>query len=120
MREILKNEFRKITHLGIDIRYDASANELYLYKKEEFPFKEGQIYYILLKEEVFNDNETNLVYNNGKSPRNLMYRFEIDKIYGQYIKFSGWACNIETGEDLNEFWSGYIRESNIEKYELIE
>lgn len=115
LKQLEKVETAKVSE------YDELHHTFHITKYEEKKFEQNLFYIIKLDKNLLNGNDNSLLvsnWNNGKYPTQEYLKVAITKQVANMIYVYGMYYNIESKQQLDEEWVGWLPIDQIEIVEV--
>lgn len=109
---IINEQLKKVENADLS-NYDANTNSYFIPKKTTIKVEEDCCYIFQLKDTAFTNATVNTNWNGSNIPKYYYYKADVIKKMPGMIKIMGVGYNINTGEDINSFWSGWLSMNDI-------
>lgn len=114
MREIIKNQLLKCTYASLN-NYDPATNTFYIPKYSKPQYAAGKMYLIQLPLELIN-NPSSVVaanWNSGTAPKFQYLKVYVSKLLCKMVYVDSIGYDINTQQDINSLWSGWLPTEEI-------
>ena len=112
MSKIIEEQLKKVEVADLS-HFDTTTNSYFIPKKNDIRIEENNTYIFQLKPSAFTNNIVNVNWNNSSTPKNVYYKADVIKKMSGMIKIIGIGYDINTGQDTNSFWSGWLSLADI-------
>lgn len=114
MREIIKNQLLKCTYANLN-NYDPATNTFYIPKYSKPQYSVGKMYLIQLPINLVNNSQSVIAtnWNNGSAPSYQYLKVYISKLLGKMAYVDSIGYDINTKQDINVLWSGWLPTEEI-------
>ena len=114
MRELIRNQLLKCTYANLN-NYNAETNTFYIPKYSKPQYVINKMYLIQLPGYLVNNSVSVIAtnWNNGTAPRYSYLKVYVSKILGKMIYVDSIGYDINTRQDLNTMWSGWLPTEEI-------
>ena len=102
--------------------YDELHHTFHIKKYEEFKFEKGKCYVLKLDEHLLNATDNVLLvsnWNNGAFPTQQYLKCVVTKQVGKMIYVYGMYYNIESKQQLEEEWVGWLPIEQVKVLEVL-
>ena len=109
MRDLIRQQLQNCSYANLN-NFDPATNTFIIPKYSKPQFILGNMYLVQLSNAVV--NQTNSViasnYNNGTAPAYSYLKIFVSKSLGKMIYVDSLGFDIQTKQDINEMWSGWL------------
>ena len=113
MNKVIKDQLEKVNYADLT-NYDEKTNTYIIPKKLEIKVEEDSCYLIYIKPSAAANSAVNTNWNQGNAPMYSHMKVDVSKRMGKMIKITGLQHDIGTGQDLPNFWNGWICLDDVE------
>ena len=114
MREIIKNQLLKCTYANLN-NFNPETNTFYIPKYSKPQYTIDKMYLIQLPLELVNNKASVLAtnWNNGTAPSFQYLKAYVSKTLGKMIYVDSIGYDVNTRQDINTLWSGWLPTEEI-------
>ena len=110
--KIIAEQLKKVENADLS-SFNSETNSYFIPKKTTIKVEENNCYIFQLLDSAFTNSTVNANWNGAKGPLYYYYKADVIQKMPGMIKILGVAYNINTGEDLNSFWSGWLSLNDV-------
>lgn len=116
--KLIEQQLKKVQVADLN-NYNADINTYFIKRKVGIKIEEDMGYIIHLKDSAFTNNAIINNWNNGSFPKVRDLKIDVNKKMNNMIKVVSVGYDIETKQDLDRYWSGWLCIDNIDIIEKL-
>lgn len=114
MREIIKNQLLKCTYANLN-NFNPETNTFYIPKYSKPQYVVGKMYLVQLPLSIVNNTSSVVAanWNNGTAPQFQYLKVYVSKLLGKMVYVDSIGYDVNTRQDINALWSGWLPTEEI-------
>lgn len=118
--KIVEEQLNKCSFADLSC-YDKNTNTYHIPKYSRPRYELGKCYLVKLPKEIVKNPMSVLAtnWNNSTAPQFEYLKIYVNKVLGKNIQVDSLAYNMETKEDINVMWSGWLPTEEITQIQVL-
>ena len=121
MREIIRNQLLKCTYANLK-NYNPETNTFYIPRYSKPQYIVGKMYLIQLPLHLVNNTGSVIAtnWNSGTAPKFQYLKVYVSKLLGKMVYVDSIGYDINTRQDINLLWSGWLPTEEITQLSVMQ
>lgn len=121
MREIIKKQLLKCTYANLN-NFNPETNTFYIPKYSKPQYVVGKMYLVQLPLNLVNNTSSVVAanWNNGTAPQFQYLKVYAAKLLGKMLYVDSIGYDINTRQDINTLWSGWLPTEEITQLAVLQ
>jgi hypothetical protein len=114
IRPLIKEQLEKCQFANLN-NYDPATNTFIIKRYSQPTYDINKCYLVRLPTTIIDNNDSVLAvnWNNGTAPKTQYLKIYVSKTLGNMIYVDSAGFDVETKQDLNTMWSGWLNTSEL-------